>query len=43
MLQKKIDLEKSSNKLEIEIAKKRYKLSLLKEPLHDPLNLFTKI
>jgi len=40
---KKIDLEKSSEKLEIEIAKKRYKLSLLKEPLHDPLNLFTKI
>ena len=39
----KIDLENNTGKLEIEIAKKRYKLSLLKEPLHDPLNLFTKI
>ncbi len=38
-----IDLEKSSAKLEIEIAKKRYKLNLLNEPLHDPANHFTKI
>ena len=37
-----VNLEKNANKLEIEIAKKRYKISLLKEPLHDPLNHFTK-
>ena len=42
-LTKKIDLEKISENLELEIAKKRYTLSLLKEPLHDPSNLFTKI
>ena len=40
---KKIDLENNTGKLEIEIAKKRYKLSLLNKPLHDPLNHFTKI
>ncbi len=39
----KIDLENNTGKLEIEIAKKRYKLSLLNKPLHDPLNHFTKI
>ncbi len=38
----KIDINKNHNKLEIEIAKKRYKLNLLKESLHDPLNMFTK-
>ncbi len=38
-----IDLEKSRDNLEIEIAKKRYKLNLLNEPLHDPANYFTKI
>ena len=39
---KKINLEKNSEKLEIEIAKKRYKITLLKKSLHDPLNTFTK-
>ena len=37
-----IDLEKNNGNLEIEIAKKRYKLSLLKAPLHDSMNLYTK-
>ncbi len=37
-----IDLEKNNGNLEIEIAKKKYKLSLLTAPLHDSMNLFTK-
>jgi len=40
---KDIDLEKESENFEIEIAKKRYRISLLNEPLHDPKNHFTKI
>ena len=39
----KIDMNKNIDKLEIEIAKKRYKLSFLKDPLHDPSNNFVKI
>ena len=39
----KININKNSDKLEIEIAKKRYKLNFLKNPLHDPLNNFVKV
>ena len=39
----KIDLDKNSDKLEIEIAKKKYKLNFLKQSLHDPLNKYLKI
>ena len=31
----KVDIDKNYDKFEIEIAKKRYKLNLIKEPLHD--------
>ena len=39
----KVDIDKNSDKFEIEIAKKRYKLNLIKEPLHDSANQFLKI
>ena len=38
----KVDINKNYDKFEIEIAKKRYKLNLIKEPLHDPTNKFVK-
>ena len=38
-----VDIDKNSDKFEIEIAKKRYKLNLIREPLHDPANKFVKI
>lgn len=39
-----IDLNSKDSKFfEIEVAKKKYKANVLKEPLHDPENLFTKI
>ena len=41
-LNNNIEIETNEEMLELEIAKKRYKISLLKEPLHDPQNLFTK-
>ena len=39
-----IDLKKNINNLfEIEIAKRKYKINILKKPLHDSDNNFTKI
>ena len=38
-----IDIDKHFDKFEIEIAKNRYKLNLIKQPLHDPANKFVKI
>ncbi len=40
-IDKKLKLANNIEKLEVEIAKKRYKLTLLEKPLHDPSNLFT--
>ena len=40
-IDKSLKLANSVEKLEVEIAKKRYKLTLLEKPLHDPSNLFT--
>tara|TARA_Y100000590_G_scaffold314209_1_gene355219 strand:- start:744 stop:2081 length:1338 start_codon:yes stop_codon:yes gene_type:complete len=38
-----IDIENNEKKFEVEIAKKKYKLNFLKKPIHDPLNLYTKV
>ena len=38
-----VDIDENFNKFEIEIANKRYKLNLLKKPLHDAVNKFVKI
>ena len=38
----KIDYSKSKSSFEIEIAKKKYKASVLNQALHDPENKFIK-